>query len=703
MTGNESGRRRTKRTKSNPRLSDDIMAHYRRSAFEKSTSSFLPEGDIAGLVTDKTVMKALGWKRQRPRECPKSQDMLRFILEEARKTFAITSLTGLTGKELLEAMGILKDASISDSCLPVKKILWEEKGIIRRPNFGGTNENADINNGSDDREKLSDSDDDSSDSEDSSEDEQVSVWNGARVNYFCHNQWILLAPVFSVSKFNHDLPRASILPFTKKHHEFDSGSFGRVTKYELHESHLIDGNNEDFHCPQYVAVKEIQASTQKERSKIVSNWEKEAGVLQKMNQLNQPHIVRFLTAFRWGDQGEEDHYLMLEWADGGNLRNLWERFERPSLTPGLIQDTVQQLLGLANALSKAHYPETGPNFRHGDLKPENILWFKSKSGNGIGTLKIGDWGLAKQHLVVTELRSNQTTTQWGTRRYEPPEEAPGEGSNLLLPNQPGKKRSRLYDIWALGCISLEFLIWLMYGRDELNQFNKSLGTNSLDIPRFYQLKQNQNGRSKAQVHDVVEKWMDHMARDKICRPGSTALGSLLELIRTRLLVVKLPERLATSPDLSKATGTLKSDTTSNVPGSPHIKESIDFPNTESIPGIAIFEPEANESPIPPRIDTGSHRKVGASTGKVWERARATDVQDQMQIIAGEDEDDSYWFTDQPSPPYGPGYAEVPQTIKSANGQIGGKTVSEGMRAEVQRLSLHPRAQGLSAQATQLVI
>lgn len=244
MTGNESGRRRTKRTKSNPRLSDDIMAHYRRSAFEKSTSSFLPEGDIAGLVTDKTVMKALGWKRQRPRECPKSQDMLRFILEEARKTFAITSLTGLTGKELLEAMGILKDASISDSCLPVKKILWEEKGIIRRPNFGGTNENADINNGSDDREKLSDSDDDSSDSEDSSEDEQVSVWNGARVNYFCHNQWILLAPVFSVSKFNHDLPRASILPFTKKHHEFDSGSFGRVTKYELHESHLIDGNNE---------------------------------------------------------------------------------------------------------------------------------------------------------------------------------------------------------------------------------------------------------------------------------------------------------------------------------------------------------------------------------------------------------------------------------------------------------------------------
>lgn len=36
---------------------------------------------------------------------------------------------------------------------------------------------------------------------------------------------------------------------------------------------------------------------------MVQSWEKEAGVLQKMNLLNHPHIVRFITAFRRGESG----------------------------------------------------------------------------------------------------------------------------------------------------------------------------------------------------------------------------------------------------------------------------------------------------------------------------------------------------------------------------------------------------------------
>ena len=31
-------------------------------------------------------------------------------------------------------------------------------------------------------------------------------------------------------------------------------------------------------------------------------------------------------------------------------------------------------------------------------------------------------------------------------------------------------RSRLYDVWSMGCITLEFIIWLLYGNDELNNF-----------------------------------------------------------------------------------------------------------------------------------------------------------------------------------------------------------------------------------------
>lgn len=173
--------------------------------------------------------------------------------------------------------------------------------------------------------------------------------------------------------------------------------------------------------------------------KMVRGWKKEARVLWDMNSLNQKHIVRFITAFRRGDEG---HYLMFEWANGGNLRNLWRTFKRPALTRDLVKATIKQLVGLAQGIDKAHYPGNGVWYRHGDLKPENILWFKDEDGDEsrMGTLKIGDWGLAKQHQIVTELRNNKTSTEYGTRRYEPPEEVTGEGVtvNLAVPNSSGK-------------------------------------------------------------------------------------------------------------------------------------------------------------------------------------------------------------------------------------------------------------------------
>ncbi|RSM08145.1 hypothetical protein CEP52_004871 [Fusarium oligoseptatum] len=63
------------------------------------------------------------------------------------------------------------------------------------------------------------------------------------------------------------------------------------------------------------------------------------------------------------------------------------------------------------------------------------------------------------------------------------------------------------DIWSMGCIMLEFLIWLMYGVVDL----------------------------------IVQEWMDHMAADPVCKARTTALGELLDLISTRLLVTELPQ------------------------------------------------------------------------------------------------------------------------------------------------------------------
>ena len=43
------------------------------------------------------------------------------------------------------------------------------------------------------------------------------------------------------------------------------------------------------------------------------------------------------------------------------------------------------------------------NWRHGDLKPDNILRFARKGSKALGTLKIGDLGLAKQHMLGMSL------------------------------------------------------------------------------------------------------------------------------------------------------------------------------------------------------------------------------------------------------------------------------------------------------------
>ncbi|KAK4033138.1 hypothetical protein C8A01DRAFT_50215 [Parachaetomium inaequale] len=399
----------------------------------------------------------------------------------------------------------------------------------------------------------------------------------------------------------------------------DRGSFGEVYKYDIHPNHLVDPKKSAHY--KYVAVKEIPPRSDKDRQTIIEGWEKEASVLQKMNALQQEHIVRFLTAFRHGDQGREDHYLMFEWADGGNLLNLWKTTAHP-LTPRLVKAAVKQILGLANALCNAHYPKTGPTFRHGDLKPANILWFKNNDGSDeMGTLKIADWGLAKQHNVVTELRANKTSTEYGTRRYEPP-------------------RRRL--------------AWL-------RRFNSSIRSEYSNSPPFYQITSG-NSVKVARIHDVAVQWMDHIAKDPRCEAGRTALGNLLELVQTGLLVVKLPDRLGTSTDLSLSRWPSRSRRTSAAHSERSIASEINTtdahrPSNADIPGIVVSE--ADESPPPPNLVLlPSPELLRGDTG--GGRVLADDFARRMEYIYLEDDDDNYWFPDVGVPPVPPGAGEPDQ-------------------------------------------
>jgi serine/threonine protein kinase len=268
---------------------------------------------------------------------------------------------------------------------------------------------------------------------------------------------------------------------------------------------------------------------------------------------------------------------MFPWADGDNLRDFWDRTPSQPLNPGMIRHAVAQLHGIAEALQKLHNIETDPpiyiepifeepelersrsdvpfidvqdadgamndsqmdshkiSMRHGDLKPENILVF-SDPEQGHSVFRIADMGLAKKHIVETNLRGKITSTMFGTRRYEPPE--------------AGGVQSRLFDIWSMGCIVFEYIIWLLYGNAALKEFIKEIDT---DQGQYYETRVG-GPQTEHVVRSVVCRWMEHIrTKDSECSQKS-AIRDLLEIVENKLLLVNLPPDSASS--LTTGTGRL---------------------------------------------------------------------------------------------------------------------------------------------------
>lgn len=220
---------------------------------------------------------------------------------------------------------------------------------------------------------------------------------------------------------------------------------------------------------------------------------------------------------------------MFEWAERGTLRDLFQEDVRSSLTPDLVGDILRQLVGLTDALSAIHKL----SIRHGDLKPENILIFDDTSQ--IGHWKIADLGSAKSHVDSTDMRPNRTTdTPYATLSYEPPE----------VFTEPQRPRSRLFDIWSMGCIALELIIWLLYGPRVLRQFFQCLNspTRTRGPYWIHDIRTN-----SAEVHPTVIAFIRQIKADPECNIPS-AIREILRIVEEHLLVVPLPySRIARIP------------------------------------------------------------------------------------------------------------------------------------------------------------
>jgi serine/threonine protein kinase len=327
-----------------------------------------------------------------------------------------------------------------------------------------------------------------------------------------------------------------------------------------------------------VAIKQIKLnigrSEENMKARLEEEWGREAKSLERINGLGHPHIVKCHAAIRRG----EHRYFMFPWADGGSLREFWEATSEQKPTMSTIRQAVQQLRGIADALDSLHNlgsteltesenhdastptaPVSVPelrlqgekleepdnveslHIRHGDIKPENILRFNIARNDldNLGTLKLADMGLAKQHIMATVERKNITSTRYGTIRYEAP-----EARTTLV-----EARSRLYDIWSIGCVTLEYIIWILYGYGALRKFYRHF---DFQPSPFFDTTQSQDlGGSLRQtyvVHPVVRRWIRHIeTTDPECKDvEASAIKDLLALVKDRLLVVALNPRRGTT-------------------------------------------------------------------------------------------------------------------------------------------------------------
>lgn len=356
--------------------------------------------------------------------------------------------------------------------------------------------------------------------------------------------------------------------------------------------------------------------------------EREAQVLEMLKGFKSPHWIKAIAYYRL--KGE--HYFIFPWADMGNLRQFWKLNSPKAERQDLIW-AFTQLTGLAVAMKELHHLTSesegrlpsmnGDNCRHGDLKAENILCFKPDRGHeDRPRLVIADLGLARVHTDATGLRDLTQTTA-STVRYSAPE----------LAMNPNAARSRRFDIWSLGCIFLEFTVWLLYDKDGLGSFCG--GPSDSSNEPFYELETQKTGsetrgqqflgvpeggaveKKTARVHRAVIDWISYIKDDLRCS-GRTAVGFLVDLIADQMLKVELGEANLEVRIKRPPTWTADGQPTSNVTGGPRYRvyapdvsdamESILSDLTEGKLD-AIGTRSSNGEKFPPGL---SHRRAGGN-------------------------------------------------------------------------------------------
>ncbi|EOY13471.1 Mitogen-activated protein kinase kinase kinase 21, putative [Theobroma cacao] len=235
---------------------------------------------------------------------------------------------------------------------------------------------------------------------------------------------------------------------------------------------------------------------------------KEYKILQQF--LGCPYIVQCYGAMMSLGYSEPYFNLFVEYAPEGNLLNLIQKFGG-KIPESYVRCYIRMILGGLCDIHKRGYV-------HCDLKPENVLVYPSNQ-YGLFTLKIGDFGLAKEpeQSDAPKATPDPLPRFQGTPAYMSPESL-----------RDGKITASI-DIWSLGCVVLEMMTgtrpWTCT-RNPKDLAKKIALTN--DLPYIIPDNMSTEGKDflmKCFARDPSERWTaDMLINHPFLIPDSTLLA-----------------------------------------------------------------------------------------------------------------------------------------------------------------------------------
>ena len=459
----------------------------------ESDETFIPAGDLDEVLTDHAIKEEL--------QTYGLEDLASFVIRRAKKMFAILFVI-----RKLDTLQMVVKEDVGDELLPITSSAMD---VL-------------------DNNKLR---------------SIFSKWGLDTRKDFLDFQWTLLAPVFS-EETHLKLDHGTRLPFLKTD-AIAEGAYGEVHRVVIHRDHekfrrpespmsqevslyspmCLLVTNDDIEKDHVYAVKQFARGTANVNQQA---FNRELANMRSMSSMDHNHIIRLLASFE-----QQGRYFMIFPLAVKNLRQLWLH-ENPSTDA--FHWCLQQMTGTADALSYLHNGLLAQDSHamigyHHDLKPENILITKDASSLRL-CWKLSDFGSA---YLQPKDSGQELPSYPGLGTYEPPE------CQLELP------QSRAYDIWSLGCIFLECIVWAMKGSNAIDAFaedrlnDRKAFDNNFRDDYFFTLEYSESFTPVgALTRLAVTNWIQDLERHPKC---DEAISALLQMIRNGLLQVDQNTRL----------------------------------------------------------------------------------------------------------------------------------------------------------------